>query len=282
MQKSVVITSSALKGGVGKSHLAWLLCGVCEEQSLRCLVIDVDAQANISGTLLPEKWGAVSIEALFDPSLDVDPRTLIRHTRFPSIDVIPASPLLARFDVADQGEWGKKDLHFTLVDAVRQIRGDYSLILIDTPPRLSLVTFAAYCASDGVICPLEPADWGALGTTLVTATVRHVQQHHNPGLRLLGFVASRFKRARVAQQTYLKELRRQFGGLSFDTVVPDLAAFEKSVASGVPVVQMAPRSEEANLARQLFKEVINRVQGNHSSADSGGRTGVRDDTRPAA
>jgi chromosome partitioning protein len=173
-------------------------------------------------------------------------------------------------------------LHFTLVDAVRQLRGDYSLVLIDTPPRLSLVTFAAYCASDGVLCPLEPADWGALGTTLVTAAVRHVQQHHNPGLRLLGFVASRYKRSRAAQQAYLKELRRQFGALAFDTVVPDLAAFEKSVATGVPVVTMAPRGEEAALARQLFKEVLSRVQGNHSSSDSSSGPGLRDSSRPAA
>ena len=51
--------------------------------------------------------------------------------------------------------WEKEDLHLSLVDAVNELRGQYDFLIFDCPPRLSLVSFAALCASDGVIIPME-------------------------------------------------------------------------------------------------------------------------------
>src|SRR5207244_615067 len=39
-----VLTVLNLKGGVGKTHSVWLLASVCQEQSLRVLLVDTDTQ----------------------------------------------------------------------------------------------------------------------------------------------------------------------------------------------------------------------------------------------
>ncbi len=83
--------------------------------------------------------------------------------------------------------------------------------------------------------PMEAADWGAQGIVQVTEAVEHVRRRHNPDLRLLGYLVSRFKRARAYQQSYVGQLRRHFGANAFDTVVPDLAQFEKSVTDRIPI-----------------------------------------------
>ena len=253
------LTIINLKGGVGKTHTVWLLAGVCLERGKRLLAVDTDTQANLTRSLLPEPFDGPGIEALFDPASDSDIRGIIRPTRFSGIDLLPSSPALAPFDLSDQETWEQTDGHFSLAEGLREIRDQYDYVLIDCPPRLSLVSFAALCASDSVLIPLEAADWGAQGIMQVTAAVEHVQSRYNPDLELLGYLVSRFKKARFYQRSYLTKLREHFGKYAFDTLIPDLARYEKSVTHGVPITLHAPASIEAGIARRLFAEVERRI-----------------------
>jgi chromosome partitioning protein len=65
LPQAKVITVINLKGGVGKTHTAWLLSSVCQERSLRLLVVDTDTQANLTNSLLPERNEQPGLEALF-------------------------------------------------------------------------------------------------------------------------------------------------------------------------------------------------------------------------
>jgi chromosome partitioning protein len=259
--RAKAITVINLKGGVGKTHTVWLLAGVCEERGKRVLVIDTDTQGNITRSFLPPGQSPLpGVEALFDPRTDTDPTTLIRRTRFPHIDILPSSAVLAAYDLTDQRQWERSDLHFSLAEGLRSIRDSYDYLVFDCPPRLSLVSFAALCASDYVLIPLEAADWGAQGIVQVTAAVNHARERYNPQLHLLGYLVSRFKRSRSYQHSYMAELCKHFGRLAFDTVIPDLAGYEKSVTHSVPITLHAPASNEAIIARSLFDEVEKRIR----------------------
>lgn len=270
-----IITVLNLKGGVGKTHASWLMAAVCQERGRRLLAIDTDAQGNLTGSFIAEPDKMPGVEMLFNPATELSPASLIRRTDFAHIDLIPGSPALARFDLADQQEWEKQDLHLSLVDIVQELRPQYDFVLFDCPPRLSLVSFAALCASDFVVIPMEAADWGAQGIMQVTAAVEYVQKHYNSRLQLLGYLVSRFKRARAYQQSYLKELRQHFADLAFDTVIPDLAKFEKSVTDRIPITLHSPSSEEARIARRFFDEVERRTERLAGSRTRGRRTHIQ-------
>jgi chromosome partitioning protein len=273
--RAKALTVINLKGGVGKTHTVWLLSGVCQERGKRVLVIDVDTQGNITRSFLPSGQSPLpGIEAFFDPRTDTDPNTLIRRTQFPYIDLLPASAALAAYDLSDQRQWERSDLHFSLAEGLRGIRESYDYLLFDCPPRLSLVSFAALCASDYVLIPLEAADWGAQGIVQVTAAVNHARERYNPQLHLLGYLVSRFKRSRSYQHSYMTELRRHFGALAFDTILPDLAGYEKSVTHSVPITLHAPASNEAGIARTLFDEVEKRIRQARRSRPQQGRPDV--------
>jgi chromosome partitioning protein len=277
-RSATTITVINLKGGVGKTHTAWLLAGVCQERGKKVLVVDTDTQGNITKSFLsPNESPLPGIEALFDPRMEADPSTLIRSTRFANIDLLPSSPALAAYDLSDQRRWEQSDLHFSLAEGLRTIRDRYDYIVFDCPPRLSLVSFAALCASDAVVIPLEAADWGAQGIVQVTAAVNLVRDRYNPRLALLGYLVSRFKRSRSYQRSYLKKLREHFGTLAFDTVIPDLAGYEKAVTHSIPITLHAPSSHEAKIARTLFAEVERRARRHRS----GSRTHRRQHVHPA-
>jgi chromosome partitioning protein len=257
-RNAAVVTVLNLKGGVGKTHSVWLLAGVCQERGRKLLAVDLDPQGNLTRSLLTDAESASGVEQLFNPAADANADRLIRSTRFNCVDVLPAGPRLAPFDVTDQATWEASDLQYVLADALSELRQHYDWIVFDCPPRLSLVSFAALCASDCVVIPLEAADWGAQGIVQVTEAVRYVQTRYNRKLELLGYLVSRYKRARAFQQTYLKKLRQHFGRLAFDTVIPDLARFEQSVTAGVPITLYSPGSIEAGIARRLFSEIQRR------------------------
>jgi chromosome partitioning protein len=259
-RRASIITVLNLKGGVGKTHASWLLASASQDRNKRLLLIDTDTQANLTSSFCDLSIRAPGVDVLFDPAQDCEPTSLVRTTAFSRIDVVPANARLTRLDLADREAWEKTELHLSLVEPIAAFRPNYDLIVFDCPPRLSVVSFAALCASDFVIIPLEAADWGAQGIVQVTAAIEEVQRRYNPNLKLLGYLVSRFKRARAYQQSYLTQLRQHFGPLAFDTVIPDLARFEQSVTDRIPITIHSPRSEEAEIARALFREVERRIK----------------------
>jgi chromosome partitioning protein len=265
-QRAVVINVLNLKGGVGKTHASWLLASVSEERQRRILLIDLDPQGNLSKSFLDNVAFHESVAMLFDPSGEPDALSLIQRTAFNHIDIIPATAALASFDESKQREWEKTDSHLALVESVNALRSHYDLIVFDCPPRLSLVSFAALCASDHVIVPLEAADWGAQGIQQVTEAIGYVQAHFNERLTLLGYLVSRFMGGRTYQRTYLAGLRKHFGDRVFDTTIANLAEFERSVTDRIPVTLRAPKSSAAKVAREFFDEVLRRVTHRPESA----------------
>lgn len=266
-----VLTSLNLKGGVGKTHLCWLILGVAHERKERCLVIDLDKQANITTSLVGEVSHRAGSDQFFNPTIEPEVSQLILPTSLAGVDLIPASFAIERFNKTNPDEWEQSDVHLSLVDPLREIAQFYDYVLFDCPADISLVTYAALCASDFLLVPLEAAEWGALGPQHILKTYEHVRENANDRLQLLGFVVSRFKRARIHQKEYLQQLRRHFGDDAFETVIPDSAKFEQSVNERVPITVHSPSSHASSIARQLFDEIDQRCHRFERSRPKSGR-----------
>ena len=254
------------KGGTGKTHLAYLIAAECERRRLKCLLVDLDQQANLTSSFLVDHRSPTGVERLLDPSQEPDPAGVVHSTKYTYVDIIPATPLLAPLDLSSQAEWEKSDLHLSLVEPLAALADNYEFIVMDCPPRLSLTSFAALCAGDEVLIPLEAANWGARGTHAVVKSMRAVQERFNPSLRLLGYVVSRYKSRRSFQQEYLRALRETFGDDAFATVIPDLADFEKAVTDRTLVSIRYPDSNAARIAREFFDELVRRQPADHEPA----------------
>lgn len=254
------ITLINLKGGVAKTFTAWTIAGVLEERSRRVLLIDCDVQGNLTGSFLSELDDQPGVEAFFDPAVEPEAARLVRRTSFAHVDIIPATARLTLFDLPSRDQWEKADLQRALADPLMQLRKQYDLILIDCPPRLSVVSYAALCASDFALVPLEAADYGAQGIAQVNAAIAEVRRRYNPRLQLLGYLVSRYKQRRAYQQTYLDRMRAYFGEDVFPEPIPDLAYYEQSVCDRTPITLHRPRSEAAHIARRLVDEIDRRIQ----------------------
>jgi chromosome partitioning protein len=138
------------------------------------------------------------------------------------------------------------------------VRGAYELVLIDTPPGLGVLPYAALVAADQalLVCPPDFLAFRALPTLL--DTIERARQVV-PQLGALGIVPTLTGARTRHENEVLAELAAQHGGLLLPPV-PRRVVVADAALAGEPVVAFAPYSEPAEVFATLAKEVRHRAE----------------------
>jgi len=161
--EAVTISIANFKGGVGKTTTAITLAQGLSLLGHKVLVIDTDPQGSLTTLfgILPD--AEVEEEDTILPLVmgaETSIRYAVRPTYWDGIDLVPASPLLFGAEFALPARQTKEEgFEFwnVLNYGIDDVRGDYDVIVIDTPPALSYTTINALLASNGIIMPLPPS-----------------------------------------------------------------------------------------------------------------------------
>jgi chromosome partitioning protein len=257
-----VITLLNQKGGVGKTSTTHHLAGTLAAEGRRVLLLDNDPQASLSQGF----WGPVATAGL-DPAatiaaiyagLDPFPEQVIKPTGIEGIDLIPGSRQATDFNVPRPFE-APPEAQTCLQSFLADVRRRYDLILIDCPPNLHLCSWAALVASDHLIVPLQPEDYGAQGLGPVQESVDLVATGPNPGLHVLGFLLTMYNARLSIHKVYETVLREQYGPAVFETCVPYAADFKEAIAQRKPIAYYKPRGASAKAIKSLAAELLARL-----------------------
>lgn len=255
-----VVSIINLKGGVGKSTLTMLLGEyLAFRHSRRVLLIDMDAQANLSYCMMhpdsvrsQDREGRTSYHLFRDalhgeysdienfiatPPLRVSNVARSSMTTFgTNIHMIVSTPNVAELDeelltLWENGEAMPSDIRSTLKLYLELARDRYEYVLIDCPPGLSLFSSAALIASDYYISPIIPEPLSLQGVDLVQARASQLRANakYDTQIEFRGTVLNIVKHYRnthssVAQNIYgLYASRYQ----PFDYWLPDSEQLRK-------------------------------------------------------
>lgn len=190
---AATITATNLKGGVGKTTFVVTMADALAREKRRVLVIDMDGQGNTSRTLSQNV--APPELSMADVLLSRDEETLRKalrkDTRIPGVHHIPARIKMHNLGYAEEVRGMAPNPYKVLRRRLESLQSDYDFILIDTPPRIDLLTLNALAAADAYVIPFLSGDIYALdGTDDMSAAIeRFIQDSDvNPNLELLGAV----------------------------------------------------------------------------------------------
>lgn len=213
------------KGGVGKTtvtaHLAYALAAFHKQ---RVLMLDFDPQANLSSTFGIDNNPEASNVAV-SGKLQSLPIAENLHLIPATIDLEETEQLLTI-----------QANNYALQTALSPHTPHYDWILIDCPPRLSMLPRNALYAASDVCMISDTGFYTQLGLANIIQFVEKVREER-PHLTLSSVILSRYDSRRAASKEIREIFRREFGALFLDTPVREAAVIVEATAQQKTVFQ---------------------------------------------
>ncbi len=239
------------KGGVGKTTTAINVAACLAEAGERCLVVDLDPQANATSGL-GERGNGISTYDLLDGAPLAQ---LAKPTRFSNLELVPSKADLAGA-VVELARRDDGDRYLAL--ALAQARESYAFVFLDCPPSLGPLTVNALAAADRVLVPVQAEYYALEGLSQLVHSVELVRARLNPRLELAGLLLTMVDGRTRLSADVAAEVRRHFGPLVFATAVPRSVRLAEAPSHGVPVIAYDRRSVGAEAYWKVASELVER------------------------
>ena len=226
------------KGGTGKSTTAHALATGLTHRGYKCLVVDADAQGNISYTMQADPAKPGLYEAMRG---DIAPSDAIQHTA--QGDIISSSLDLAGADM----EFTQTGREYLLRETLEPISADYTHIIIDSPPALGIMSVNALTASGDVVIPVCPDIYSLQGLQQLLKNIDRVRKYSNPGIEIAGLLITRKGNGRaVATRELIDAITDRAAGRSlylYGAVIREAVAVKEAQIMRESLFDTAPKAK---------------------------------------
>lgn len=278
-----VLVFSNLKGGVGKTTCAANLAAYFERLGHSVLLIDFDYQGSLSKTVLraaerPEVVsltdkllaGRLTAANVIEPGHGLAPR-------LPNMSLLPAGYELNRQETRLLMRWllqlDVEDPRYALarVLAAPEINKKFKVVIIDTPPRLTLASVNALCAGTHFVVPtiLDGLSIENVGSFL-QQTSDWFRKDLNPRIQLAGIIGTmttsnvNLSNVELIARTTLAKMALEHWGAGphvFEQFVPDTARFRADAGYDIAYLdERRPNETTRKVIEKLGEEVATRIK----------------------
>lgn len=290
VKRAPIISVTNQKGGVGKTTMLSTLASILTERGYNVLSINLDPQRNLdmmAGREVAIKINDTESLGILQVLRDgININDTIVQT--PLGDLIRASSLLSGWTGSrpiTESEFERlknnpnavcnlltqrfaklreiPDNHI-LRERLKDLRGSYDYIFLDTNPSLMLLTMNALYAADYVLIPVFTDDFSRTALGELWNTIQNINYYEpSKQLRVAGLVVTKSNnRTLVARKYYssFKSMADKMGTVLFDTKIRQSVAASEATAMGRTIVQHAPRDAVADDYRRLADEFVKRME----------------------
>ncbi len=258
MSNCKVIALTNQKGGVGKTTTAVNLGVGLVQQGKKVLLIDADAQANLTMALGYNRPDDIPITLpnIIEDIIDEKPfdaEQCILHSN-EGVDLLPSTIELAGYEAEIINA---KNRERVLKTYVNEVKKNYDYVLIDCMPSLGMFPINAMAAADSVIIPTQPHFFSAKGLEQLLRSVSKVRRQINPKLRIDGILMTMVMSRTNSSKEVTASIKSAYGQKIkvFDAQIPFAISVVDASAAGKSIFAYDKRGKVAAAYEQFSKEV---------------------------
>ncbi len=262
-----IVTFGTLKGGVGKTTLCFNLSGILSKKYGKILVIDNDLQGNLTNNMGIDRTQS-KLQTTYNIYQTDKPQPppenlVIFHpiTQMENLDIIPGSIFLHKAELNIASIAGRELILSNYLADHKKFFSQYSYILIDTNPSMSIVNQNAFLASDVILLVADVSMNAIEGAQLFIALWSEARKRLRKEENIKGFIINDFDGRNKLSSEYLDFLRTSpetadLRGILLDTIIPRNIRITESEISSIPISIYAPHSKGFDALQALSNELI--------------------------
>lgn len=271
------ITLLNQKGGVGKTTTAINLGAAFSLCGLKCLLIDLDPQGNLSqstGFQSLNESDVTTYEVL--KGEDINKGIRKKEEKELSYDVLPTDIRLSGGEIELVNAEDRNQL---LKRAIEDLDKSYDFIIIDCPPSLNIFTLMALTASTGVIIPVQAQYMPLNGVSYIMNTLNYVKRGDvengveplNPDLEITGVLLTFYNERRNLDRDVLDALTEAFKDKVFKTKISTNTKVAEAPSYGEDIISYSKSSKGSQQYQKLAAEILKDMKPQKRGKSNGNR-----------
>ncbi|MEI8055603.1 MAG: ParA family protein [bacterium] len=228
--KGKVIYIGNLKGGVGKTTIAYLLTSALSAIGLKVCAIDLDVQANLTRQYLNIDVSQPVFLDVIDNKLSI--KDVIVQLS-PTLDFIPSSLKNSLIQKSLTMQAPKHHLTWFNSLCLDYLRKNYDVIIVDTPPHLTTLN-SVFCLclgnSDHIAIPACAEDFSIMGVQMFLEDISSIRESYeitsNPKTSI---IINRFFQNQKTNLEMLVKMGQRYEGMLSEVIIKDSAKIRETV-----------------------------------------------------
>ena len=255
----VTLSISNIKGGVAKTTTAATIAAGLHKRGKRVLMIDSDPQTNLSMCFTEEPQdGDPSLYSIYSAGAKIDD---IKIEVKPGLDLVVGDFSLCSADMEFLGKVGSLKL---LGKAIKESKGNYDYVIIDTPPNLGFLSLNSFMTSDYIVTPMAADSFSLKAIRLLKKTIDDVAEDVGKDIPVAGILLTRYTdRTNVAKilEENVNAAAKLLNTSVFESRVRQATVVQESQLVKMDLFEYAPKAPVTKDYDAFINELLKRIEG---------------------